>query len=127
MARPSLKADFIRTQPLDMSNADVQRAAKKAGIHLGRSYIVKVRWDMRKQAKAEAKTTAQRERRHKRSAAPGAPTAAKPEPDVLKALATVDAAHHEQLLRGIVVVLGTARVRVIIDALEAQLMGAKGG
>jgi hypothetical protein len=108
MARPSLKADFIRSQPLDVPIKDVQRAGKRAGVgDLAKSYISKVRSEMNVQQGVAAV------RRADAAAAAVKPAAV---------MTTVNTAQPEQQLRAIVVVLGTARVRQIIDELEAQLM-----
>lgn len=102
MAQPPLKANFIRSQPLDMPIKELQRAAKKAGLgEIGDGYISKTRGEMKRKPRAQPATTIN-------GAAQTGP---------------IDTAQPEQQLRAIVVTLGTARVRAIIDALEAQLMG----
>lgn len=114
MARPALKAEFIRTQPIDMPVKDLQRAAKREGHGtLGPSYITKVRREMN----AEHAMKALRKEATKVIAAN--PTR--------KAAAAVSSGNEEQQLRAIVVVLGTKRVRQIIDEVEAQLMGSSHG
>ncbi len=102
MARPAVKADFIRSQPIDMPIKDLVRLARREGHGaLGKSYITKVRSTMTVQHGLNALRT----------------------PKTVVALPNT--AQPEQQLRAIVVVLGTARVRQIIDELEAQLMGTK--
>jgi hypothetical protein len=107
MPKPAVKADFIRSQPIDMPIKDLQRAAKRAGHGtVGKSYATKIRATMTVQDGLKALRTQK--------------VAVLKQP-----LAAVDTAEPEQKLREIVVVLGTARVRQIIDQLEAQLIGAK--
>jgi hypothetical protein len=49
MARPALKADFIRSHPRDLPLSELQRLAKRAGHgHIGSSYVSKIRGKMPK-------------------------------------------------------------------------------
>jgi hypothetical protein len=106
MPKPAVKADFIRSQPLDMPIKDLMRLAKREGHGtVGKSYITKVR---------AAMTVVHGLKALRRSGNA-----------VVTPIAAVNTAEPEQQLRAIVVVLGTARVRQIIDRLEAQLMGER--
>lgn len=106
--RPAIKADFIRRHASEVPTKTLQRLAKQAGLGtLGTSYIDKVRRDM-----AAEQAPAERKRPAARTAAPAA-------------TAVSAAGDPERQLRAIVVVLGTKRVREIIDQLEAQLIAGQ--
>lgn len=121
----SPKSDFIRAQPLDMPMPEVVKAAKKIGLTMSDKLVYQVRVEMRKASELTVRPRKpgraqmsydlwEAAQRAKRDAA-DAPVAA-------AALVALAAAVPEVVreYRRLVMRLGTARARALLDAFERE-------